>query len=1064
MTDIFISYSREDRPRIERLAAALAEKGFDVWWDRNLTAGTQFSKETEAKLRDAKLILVAWSKASIDSMWVADEASVGRDRRNLIPIAIDDVEPPIGFRQIQTMGFSDWKGDRSAVELIELVAALRARTPESPVPSPKIGRASWREQFLQPLPIAAALTVIIAAIAGWFLVAHSGNAVSHVAAVNAAPRIVIAPFEAAGGDAVLSANARSLRDNIVAGLSRFSTFAVASSSDENGTRYRLEGTLQQAGDTLRLTARLTDTQTGEQIWSERFDQPTENRQILAIQDDLTDYLVASVADPYGALMRNLQAPVAAKDPASLTPYEAVVRHAIYRQRLSVEDHLATRDALERAAVEAPNNADVFAALAAITIEEIKHGYNVKADSGDRALKAAQRAMTIDRNNAYANFELAEVQYFRRNNDAFKAAAERAIELNPRDTEMLAMLGILTAYAGDWDRGTELTSRAKALNPNHPGWYNFAEFFNSYRMKDYDRALEFAQHINQPDYFPDAYARAAVYGQLGRSAEAQAAASQFLNLWPFRLDQFVEMDLETWFYAQPSLIAQIVDGLHKAGLEIELGAAAPVSEKSVAVLPFVDMSASQDQEYFADGVSEEILNVLVRIPNLKVAGRTSSFSFKNKNDDLRKIGGSLGVNHVLEGSVRKSGDKLRITAQLVRTQDGFHVWSQTYDRELTDIFEIQDDIAKSVARALAISFGLNVKNIATGRTNNIEDYEDYLRARKLILLRGQKNLDAALLLLNDVTARAPDFAPAWVQIAYVYSVYESYLPLRGGLAPEGDWRRWRAIGRAAAERALSLDAQNAEAQIYLAMFRYYEADYAEAAKAVDRAVELAPENPAVLDSAAQMFYDLGYFKEARKYAERAIAIDPLVAVYENSLGNILWYGHNAFDETGAIAEAQRHLRRAIALEPELIWPNLNLVWLLVDQRKFDMARQAISSGADAGAFPAELAGVLREIVGASEKDDGSLRALARGVVPMRDAMIGRQIGDSELIVRAMTPAWEDEYRFDPQLMRFPGSGVYGNVKWKEQVRTSGVLALWRARGFPSWCKPKPDGMDDFECVE
>jgi TolB-like protein len=194
--------------------------------------------------------------------------------------------------------------------------------------------------------------------------------------------------------------------------------------------------------------------------------------------------------------------------------------------------------------------------------------------------------------------------------------------------------------------------------------------------------------------------------------------------------------------------------------------------SVAVLPFVDLSQAGDQEYFSDGISEEILNVLVRIPGLNVAGRTSSFAFKGRNEDLRTIGEALGVNHVLEGSVRRSGTRLRITAQLIRSSDGFHIWSETYDREIADIFDIQDEIAGAVANELAVSLGLDWQSGAHSRTDDIVAYEKYLQAHQLYLLRGEENMESAALLLHEVVARDPEFAPAWTALAGVYGAYDS----------------------------------------------------------------------------------------------------------------------------------------------------------------------------------------------------------------------------------------------------------------------------------------------------
>ncbi len=158
-----------------------------------------------------------------------------------------------------------------------------------------------------------------------------------------------------------------------------------------------------------------------------------------------------------------------------------------------------------------------------------------------------------------------------------------------------------------------------------------------------------------------------------------------------------------------------------------------TEKSIAVLPFVNMSPDPDQEFFSDGISEEILNLLVRLPGLKVAGRTSSFSFKDSGANLREIGEKLRVSHILEGSVRKSGDRVRITAQLIQVEDGFHLWSETYDRQLVDIFAVQDEISAAIANALAVQLALSGSNASRSNstTTNIEAYETYLRSRSLV---------------------------------------------------------------------------------------------------------------------------------------------------------------------------------------------------------------------------------------------------------------------------------------------------------------------------------------------
>ncbi|MEM6512908.1 MAG: hypothetical protein AAF660_07845 [Pseudomonadota bacterium] len=192
----------------------------------------------------------------------------------------------------------------------------------------------------------------------------------------------------------------------------------------------------------------------------------------------------------------------------------------------------------------------------------------------------------------------------------------------------------------------------------------------------------------------------------------------------------------------------------------------VDRASIAVLPFVNMSDDEAQEHFSDGISEELLNVLAKIPEFKVAARTSSFQFKGRNLDIADVAGQLNVEHVLEGSVRKAGNTVRITAQLIEADSGFHLWSESYDRELDDIFAIQDEISSAIVMALSDALGLSSGMAAPliAHTTSDQNYNDYLLARELILKRNEVDLLEARSLLQQVTERDPEFAPALVQLA------------------------------------------------------------------------------------------------------------------------------------------------------------------------------------------------------------------------------------------------------------------------------------------------------------
>jgi len=310
--------------------------------------------------------------------------------------------------------------------------------------------------------------------------------------------------------------------------------------------------------------------------------------------------------------------------------------------------------------------------------------------------------------------------------------------------------------------------------------------------------------------------------------------------------------------------------------------------SIAVLPFVNMSSDPEQEYFSDGISEEILNSLAKVKELKVAGRTSSFAFKGQNQDLRQIGDTLGVEHILEGSVRKSGAKVRITAQLIQVDDGFHLWSETYDRELTDVFAIQDEIAKAILEQLkAHLVGLEIEpTVAAARKTDTEVYDLYLLARQRIYERKAPSIQAAANLLDRAIARDPQYAPAYAQrgIAALLLSDGNY-----GTTPRTE--SW-AQGKLYVDKALQLDPQLAEAWAGLGLYHNNRpAEHREAIEALEKALAI---NPSLIDASnwLQIVYsEMGERRRALEILEQMVDRDPLYPPGFSNLINV----YNSFDK-------------------------------------------------------------------------------------------------------------------------------------------------------------------------
>ncbi len=316
-----------------------------------------------------------------------------------------------------------------------------------------------------------------------------------------------------------------------------------------------------------------------------------------------------------------------------------------------------------------------------------------------------------------------------------------------------------------------------------------------------------------------------------------------------------------------------------------------TDKSIAVLPFVNMSSDPEQEYFSDGIAEELLNRLAQFPDLKVAARTSAFQFKGKNLDIADIGRQLNVAHILEGSVRKGGTTLRITAQLIDCQTGFHLWSETYDRDATDVLKVQDDIAGAIANALQSRLGGKAATAAPSGKISPAAYDDYLQGRAFVAKRWLDNLDKAVAAFDRAIARDPEYSAAYSGRAFAYLLR----PLWG--APVDDTL---AIVRDSAEQALLLDPNNAEAFMARGMVESLSRDATSARTDLDHAQTLAPGSVDVLNMDGDFHTFFGDLGEAERLKRLAMALDPLAFVHPLNLADILIM-QGRFEEAITFAE-------------------------------------------------------------------------------------------------------------------------------------------------------------------
>ena len=712
--------------------------------------------------------------------------------------------------------------------------------------------------------------------------------------------VAVLPFKYAGASSELKTLADGLSEETVTGLSRFSYLRVIARSStakhssesgdvraigkELGARYVMEGSLRQAGSRLRLAVQLVDATSGAHLWAETYDRPFQSEQLFELQDELVPRIVSTVAETHGVLPYSMSETLRNRDPSHLTPYEAVLRGFAYFKHVGAEEHIGARTALESAVERAPGHADCWALLAMLYAEENNHGYNMRADSVGRGLAAARRAVDLAPSNHMAHHALASVLYLRHEKQAFRSAAQRAIELNPMDGFTLAHMGFLISYSGEWERGCALMDKARNLNPNHPGWYWFPAFFNAYRKGEYREALELALKVNMLGFWRNEFALAVTYGQLGEQELAANALRELLAIRP-NFSAIARDELTKWW--QPELVEQLIDGLRKAGLEVDGNAGTSVPVKAsdsgatraddgfwVAVLPFRYAGAGAELKTLADGLSDEIVTGLSRFSYLRVIGRGSTVKYSTESGDVRTIGKGLGARYVMEGRLRQAGSKLRVAVQLMDTVSGAHLWSETYERAFApeSIFEMQDDLVPRIVSTVADQYGVLPRGMSEAlRSKSIDaltPHEAVLRTFSYFTRITPEEHAAVRGILERAVHEAPDHADSWAMLSMMYrgEFAQGYNarpdPLNRALAAAQrtvDLASTHALGhyalatahfflkekipfRVAAERAIALNPLDASVKAYLGLLIAASGEWDRGCQMVESAMQLNPNCP------------------------------------------------------------------------------------------------------------------------------------------------------------------------------------------------------------------------------
>jgi len=771
------------------------------------------------------------------------------------------------------------------------------------------------------------------------------------------PSIAVLPFVNVSGNPEQDYIADGITEQIIATLARNPLlFIIASNSTftykgkpvkvqqvsrELGVRYVLEGSVQRSGDRVRITAQLIDATTGKHMWAKTYDR--ELKDIFALQDDITMKILTAI----GEKLLGMQTQI--KGTNNADAYFKWLKAVSMTGKNETNNRLA-RQMLEEVISLDPEFAWAYTDLGFTYYLGAQNGWsNSPGKDLRKAFELAQKSIELDQSLAHPHRLLGWIYFVKGNHEKAIAEAERAVALAPNNLFAIGALGNFLAWADRPEDAISVLKKVSRLSPMPTQW-QLVFLGNAYYIAGrYEEALAYFKQLQEMD--PDnlwAYITpASIYGQLGREKEAHATAKKLLRVDP-------NFSLKHWkktraFCKNRETFDQWLDGLRKAGLSDKPSMVVP-EIPAIAVLPFANISGEPKEDYLSDGITEQIISALSKTPKMLVIARNSVFTYKGKPVMVQQVSEELGVRYVLEGSVQKEGDRLRITAQLIDAKTGNHLWSERYDRDLKDLFALQDDITKSVIMALQVKLTQGQAALVGVGTDNLEAYIKVMKGQYHQWRYNKNDNEISVQLAKEAIELDPSYTSAYLLLAWNY-----YLEASFGWA-DTPWQSYeKAIELA--KKAISLSGgQYAGAYMALANFYARTNQSEEALAAGKEGLSLDPANSTVNSLYGNMLYQLRKFREAIPFFKKAIRTDPKPPSWV-----LLQLGASYF-EMRQFKEANQVLKEAIRIDPEP--PSWGLALLGASYVRMDNFKEAIPFLKKAIRIAPEPPSWLTELLGTS----------------------------------------------------------------------------------------------------
>jgi adenylate cyclase len=749
------------------------------------------------------------------------------------------------------------------------------------------------------------------------------------------PSIAVLPFDNMSGDPEQEYLADGITENIISIISQVpKLFVIARNStytykgkpvkvqkvaEELGVQYVLEGSIQRSGHNLRITAQLIDAINGHHLWSERYDRHLED--IFALQDEITLKILTALRVKLTDGERT-----SLKGTNNLEAYLKCLQGYHHFSRHTEEGIARARQLAKESIALDPDYAGAYTLLGRTHMLDVSYGWSKsRLESIDRALELAQKALALDDTHTAGRLLLSFIYREKGEYEKSIAEIERVIKLNPNSADAYAHLaGRLYTVS----RGEEaITSAEKAirLDPMAPWFYWYWLGMGHWVLGQYEEAIAAYKEavLRSPTALHPHVVLTASYSLLGHEEEARAEAAKVLRLNPkFSVHNYAER----LTFKDQAYIERYVNALRKAGLPETPPLSLP-DKPSIAVLPFVNMSGDPEQEYFSDGITEEIITALSKTPKLFVIARNSTFTYKGKPVKVQQVGRELGVKYVLEGSVRKAGDKVRITAQLVEAKTGNHLWAERYERDLKHIFALQDEITLRILTALRVQ--LTEGEQARLQARGAENLDSFLKVLQGLAYFNRFNKEDNVLarqIFEEAIALDANYARPYTHLAvtHVLDVW-----FGSSKSPKESLAQATKL----ATKALTLDDLDSDTYATLGHLYLVNRQHEKAIEEGEKAISLIPNSAYAHTLLGLTMNFADKEEEAILQLKKAIRLNPMAPSYCFHMLGMAYWGTRRHEEAIEV------LKKALQREPTNVMAHMILTATYSSFGREDKARAA-----------------------------------------------------------------------------------------------------------------------------